>query len=177
MFLSRVLCIFRAFSLRPSNRISESSTSTWTCVIDMYANLTRNWFMFCLGNEVLAYLDEVIPHDDVMKWIHFPRYWPFVRGIHRSAVNAPHKDQGRGALVFPLICAWTSGWVNNRHAGDLRRHRAHYDVTVMGQWTMGRVAVRHEALIKVSCAQKALMNASFWVHALLWSLTGLFPSA
>ena len=23
------------------------------------------------------------------------------------------------------------GWVNNGEAGDLRRHRAHYDVTVM----------------------------------------------
>ena len=23
-------------------------------------------------------------HDDVIKWNHFPRYWPFVRGIHRS---------------------------------------------------------------------------------------------
>ena len=22
-------------------------------------------------------------HDDVIKWKHFPRYWPFVRGIHR----------------------------------------------------------------------------------------------
>ena len=21
-------------------------------------------------------------HDDVIKWKHFPRYWPFVRGIH-----------------------------------------------------------------------------------------------
>ena len=25
----------------------------------------------------------------------FPRYWPFVRGIHRSPVNSPHKDQWR----------------------------------------------------------------------------------
>ena len=24
------------------------------------------------------------PHDDVIKWKHFSRYWPFVRGIHRS---------------------------------------------------------------------------------------------
>ena len=24
------------------------------------------------------------PHDDFIKWKHFPRYWPFVRGIHRS---------------------------------------------------------------------------------------------
>ena len=23
-------------------------------------------------------------HDDVIKWKHFPRYWPSVRGIHRS---------------------------------------------------------------------------------------------
>ena len=30
-----------------------------------------------------------------------------------------------------LICAWINGWVNNHEAGDLRRHRAHYDVTVM----------------------------------------------
>ena len=33
--------------------------------------------------------------------------------------------------MFPLICAWINGWVNNRVAGDLRRHRAHYDVIVM----------------------------------------------
>ena len=30
-------------------------------------------------------------HDDVIKWKHFPRYWTFVRGIHRSPVNSPHK--------------------------------------------------------------------------------------
>ena len=29
-----------------------------------------------------------------------------------------------------LFCAWTNGWVNNRDAGDLRCHHAHYDVTV-----------------------------------------------
>ena len=70
-------------------------------------------------------------HDDVIKWKHFPRYWPFVRGIHRSPVNSPHKGQWRGALMFSLICVWINGWVNNREAGDLRRYRAHYDVTVM----------------------------------------------
>ena len=34
-------------------------------------------------------------------------------------------------LMFPLICAWMNCWVNNRQPDDLRRHRAHYDVTVM----------------------------------------------
>ena len=33
--------------------------------------------------------------------------------------------------MFSLICAWISGWVNNREAGDLKRYRAHYDVIVM----------------------------------------------
>ena len=70
-------------------------------------------------------------HDDVMKWTHFPRYWPFVRGIHRSPVNSTHKGQWRGALIFSLICVWINGWVNNREAGDLIRNRAHNDVIVM----------------------------------------------
>ena len=48
-----------------------------------------------------------------------------------SPVNSPHKGQWRGALMFSLICAWINGWVNNHEAGDLRRHRAHYDVTVI----------------------------------------------
>ena len=43
----------------------------------------------------------------------------------------PHtKGQWRGALMFSLICAWISGWVNNHEAGNLRCHRAHYGVTV-----------------------------------------------
>ena len=32
-------------------------------------------------------------------------------------------------IDFFFICAWTNGWVNNRDGGDLRRHRAPYDVT------------------------------------------------
>ena len=43
----------------------------------------------------------------------------------------PHKGQWRRALMFSLICHWIDGWVNNREAGDLRRHRAYYDVIVM----------------------------------------------
>ena len=69
--------------------------------------------------------------DDVIKWKHFSRYWPFVRVIHRSSMDSPHKCQWREALVISLICTWTSSWANNCGAGDLRRHRAQYDVTVM----------------------------------------------
>ena len=63
-------------------------------------------------------------HDDVIKWKNFQRYLPLVRGIHRSPV-------ARWLLMFSFICAWINGWVSNRDAGDLRRHRTHYDITVM----------------------------------------------
>ena len=39
--------------------------------------------------------------------------------------------RSRGALIFSLICIWINSWVNNREAGDLRRHHAHHDVVVM----------------------------------------------
>ena len=82
---------------------------------------------------VCAFGSRVIRDDDhdVIKWQHFPRYWPFVRGIHQSPVNSPHKGQWCGALMFSLICAWINCWVYNREAGDFRRHRAQYDVIVM----------------------------------------------
>ena len=70
-------------------------------------------------------------HDDVIKWKHFPRYWPFVRGIHQWLVDFPHKVQWRRGLMFSLIYAWTYGWAINRNAGDFRRHRARYETTVM----------------------------------------------
>ena len=53
----------------------------------------------------------------------FPRYWHFVREIHRSPVGSPHKGQWREAQQ--------TGKANNPGAGDLGRHRGHYDVIVM----------------------------------------------
>ena len=49
----------------------------------------------------------------------FPRYWPFVSGIHRSPVDSLHKGQWGEALMLSLICAWTIGRASNRDAGDL----------------------------------------------------------
>ena len=70
-------------------------------------------------------------HRDVIKCKHFPRYWPFVGGIHGWPMDSPHKGQCRGAFMFSLNCAWKSCSANNRDDCDLRRHRTHYDVTVM----------------------------------------------
>ena len=88
----------------------------------------QNWFI--LGRmETLR--NPQLTHDDVIKWKRFPRYWLSVRGIHRSPVNSPFKGQWRRALSFSLICAWQNACVNNREAGDLRRHYAHYDIIAM----------------------------------------------
>ena len=100
------------------------------------------WWSVCLGLSVLSrcllsvkrhvnandpfyhLLVVKYAYDDVIKWKHIPRYWPFVRGIHRPPVNSPHKGQWRGASMFSLTRAWLNGWVNNREAGDLSRRRA-----------------------------------------------------
>ena len=74
---------------------------------------------------------SLLTHDDVINGNIFRVSGLFVRGIHWSPVNSPHKGQWLGALIFSLICAWINGLVKNCEAGNLRRHRAHYDVIVM----------------------------------------------
>ena len=97
-----------------------------------FMNTCSIWMVIVISQANRLFVD-----DDVIKWKQFPRHWPFVRGIHRPPVNSPHKGQWREALMFSLICAWIKGWVNNRKTGDLRRHRAHYDVTVMSPSSCG----------------------------------------
>ena len=118
---------------------------------------TRNLKKFCQHWRRLVLRDTSrfqtrqndTSHDDVIKWSHFPWYWPFVRGIPRSPVNSPHKDQWRGALVFSLVCAWINGWVNTGEAGHWRRHGAHYDVIVMytvtshERWVISNHSIAH----------------------------------
>ena len=90
-------------------------------------------------------------HDELK---HFPRYWLFVRGNHRSPVNSPYKGQWRGALMRSFICAWFNGWENNHAAGDLRRHCTHYDVTV----------IRHFCPMPVLKYRQHTSTLSFLLH-------------
>ena len=86
---------------------------TWKCFPHYWS------FMRGVHRHSDADLAHTSLHDDVIEWKHFPRYWP--------PANSPHKGQWRGALMSSR----TNDWVNTRDAGDLRRHRAHYGVTVM----------------------------------------------
>ena len=75
--------------------------------------------------------------------------WPFTRGIHRSPVNAPHKGQWRGALMFSMICA-----LNKR----LSKHSWSwwFDMPTRSLW-------RHCIVAKL-----------FWVRLLIWSKGNTF---
>ena len=140
-------CILWHFHDTGKSRINDKQkhvtpTQRWVHNSGMDIWITKiSWAFPVLSPEYSGRSGSTL-HDDVIKWKHFPRYWPFVRGIHRSLVNSLHKCQWRGALVFSLICAWTNSWANNGDADDLRRHRAHHDVIVMGCRRPGRFCRR-----------------------------------
>ena len=68
-------------------------------MVNMTISNTLRW-KFCSSWPLTIFLVLPWGHDYVIKWKHFPRNWPFVRGIHRSPVNSTHKGQWRGADVF-----------------------------------------------------------------------------
>ena len=51
----------------------------------MYFHFTFHLHYFKFGDRI----DLKLNHDDVIKWRHFPRYWPFERGIHLSPQKGP----------------------------------------------------------------------------------------
>ena len=109
------------------------------CVmVGVYTGWLLSWstsYLICL---IGIYVDSKV--RCVLYWKLYDTWWreamekfsgllAFMRGIHRSPVNSPHKGQWRGALMFSFVC------VNNRETGYLRRHRVHYDVIVMCTFT------------------------------------------
>ena len=100
-------------------------------------------------------------HDDVIKWKHFPHYWPFVRWNSPVAGEFPAQRPMTHSFDVFFICAWINGWINNREAGDLRHHRAHYDVTVMvaqGERIKGTIGE------DMSCLRKACFHVMTSLH-------------
>ena len=117
----RVYRVFHKLT-EPSNLFLTVTCYVFVRFVKVSANLWRRYIYndFLIG---LGLAETRITHDNVIKWKHFPRYWPFVRGIHRSPVNPPRKGQWCGPLMLSLIYAWINWWFES--------HRAHNDVTVM----------------------------------------------
>ena len=122
----------------------------WACVMTQY-QLLKQWTVSSdtqssISKDLLTNYPCPFPHNlslfnhvrltkssvllsTSIRWRH--QMETFSALLALCAGISPHKGQWRGALMFSLVCAWINGWVNNRKAGDLRGHRAHYDVTVM----------------------------------------------
>ena len=49
---------------------------------------------------------DYLTDDDVIKWTHFLRYWPFVREIHRVAVNFPHNGDSLVSCMLRNAIHW-----------------------------------------------------------------------
>ena len=94
-------------------------------------------------------------------------------GNHQLPVDSPHKGQWGGALMFSMMSAWTSIWANNRDAGDLRRHHAHYDVTVMVKnieikHFIGEIASRVVVCDCVAAIFLGRLLNSSWTSDVIW---------
>ena len=104
MSFSEIHNIIRTLDMRASVDLIFSS---WHCGF-------RRVFLNKLPASLTALLNTAVSycqvwgqavHDDVIKWKRFPRYWPFVWGIHRSPVNSPHKRPvTRSFDVFFDLC-------------------------------------------------------------------------
>ena len=135
------ICFFRAFVLRWWHICQNKILIFWTDTVMMYwqtctfkcGTYKDRWGIKCGNIDLVMYCTIWLCSEFSSWWRHQMETFSALLAIcvHRSPMNSSHKGQWPRALMFSLICAQISGWVNNRQAVDLRRHRAHYDVTVM----------------------------------------------
>ena len=110
----------------------------------------------CLGNAKR----QVIGIHVIAWWRHEMETFSALLAIcaGNSPVPGEFRSQWRGTLMFSLICVWINGWVNNREAGDLRRYRAHYAVTVMTKFSeYSDIIIR-----TVTCGCWKMSNGKNW---------------
>ena len=94
------------FDLRLNKRLSKQPWGWWFETPSWSLWRHRNDFVKCKLPKIHVMYERIFTvlkcpewccpkgvrrHDDAIKWKHFPRNWPFVRGIHRWPLNSPHK--------------------------------------------------------------------------------------
>ena len=127
----------------------SAKSSDW--FVEYSSGIRRDWDNKC--TEAVAELQ-----DDVMTWKRFRRCWPFVRGIHRSPVDSPHKGP---VNVFAQAKCWTSSGV----AVDVMHHDAH--ITSLWCISYGQ----RKCIPKLSIMEETLENTCmliFVVKSVCW---------
>ena len=128
-------CFFTCWSVKQpfylrlnENKTKRSIAPIFHICLPLYRSTTyqkKSYSNSMFNLNETSYLNSLKESPRPAWWRHqMETFWP---------VNSPHKGQGRGALMFSLICAWINDWANNHEADDLRRYHAHYDVIVMLQ--------------------------------------------
>ena len=81
-------------SVLDSNWMSDRNIRYW--------NVEIKWITYIYNEHIKVddYTMGMTKHDNAIKWQHFPRYWPFVRGIHRSRWIPPQRSVTRSVNVF-----------------------------------------------------------------------------
>ena len=121
------------FNVLNSHNSADVSFSCWIYGVSksiIWSNVELFYISMTINDITRqASMRYIYKDDDAIKWKPFPCYWPFVRGIHRSPVDSPHKGQWRGALMFFLICAWTNSWATiETPSRSLWRHCNRYSL-------------------------------------------------
>ena len=118
--LSNVLLIMKQFSMLSVVKSDifwhfitiTAAACTWRLPVCMvYSHpipLNKHWLSYIFSILIPS---NTVYHDDVINWKHFPRYWPFVRGIHSFPVNSPQKasDAEFWCLYTPHQRSWEGG--------------------------------------------------------------------
>ena len=101
------------------------------CKCLVYSALWHLEIALCLIRQLLLSFEY---HDDVIRWEKVSALLAFC--MRNSSVIDKFPSQRPVTRGFDA--PWLNGWVNNREAGDLRRHRAHHGVIVIFQCSLHR---------------------------------------
>ena len=118
-------------------------------------------------------------HDDVIKWKHFRVNGPLCREFTGHRWVPLTKASDAELWCFLWYVPWINGLVNNREAGNLRAHRAHYDVIVMLRYVCHSMW-NHWGRVTQICVSKQLIIGSDnglspgRRQAVIWTNAGTF---
>ena len=70
-----------AYSSNSFQRWYKYESDISSCLICQCLANCIGWYLINYDQDLASF---AMNHDDVIRWKHFPRFWPFVRGIHLS---------------------------------------------------------------------------------------------
>ena len=128
----------RAMSMMSHMMNMTSSDMSWLGQVNWLPNVDPR-YIEAIQNSInslvatvnQANMDRYVGGKTWLLWLwrhqmkHFPRYCPFVREIHRSLVDSPHKWTLTRTFEVSLLSVWPNCWTNTRLTGNSRRHDGH----------------------------------------------------